>query len=242
MACAYPSELTDGDLLAYLDGEASTKVATHAEQCPHCRERAQNLARLQGRLTAELYRIACPSPEELGEYQLKVLPRDHAAAVAGHLDGCPHCSREIAQLQDYLGELAPDLEFSPLERVKVLVAQLVGGGEGWGRSPALAPAYAGLRGAEAGPRLYQAGEAQIAIEIQDDAQNPGRKMVLGLITGIDTRDLVGRLWQAGQLVAEVPVDELGNLIIANLAPASFELILSGPGLEIHIQDLDVGES
>lgn len=244
MACAYPPELSEAELLAYLDSEADNQVTAHVEQCPHCRQRGQRLADLQGRLTAALYRVTCPSPLELGEYHLGVLPRERMAAVSRHLEGCPHCSREVAQLQAYLGELAADLEFSPRERIKVWVAELIRGEGGRDRPPALvlAPAAMGLRGEERGPRLYQAGEAQIAIEIQDDVQQPGRKTVLALVTGVATHSLVGHLWQAGQRVAEVPVDELGNLIIAGLVPASYDLILSGPGTEIHIQGLEVGES
>jgi anti-sigma factor RsiW len=244
MDCVMPPELGDRELLAYLDGEAGHQVVVHLEQCPHCRERAEQLAQLQGRMTAELYRITCPSTMELGEYHLGLLPGDRSAAVSRHLMECPHCSGELAQLKGYLGELAPELEFSPMERIKVLVARLVGDRKGRAQpgAPTLAPAYAGVRGGENGPRIYQAGDAQIVIEIQDDAMQPGRKALLGLIMGIEPRDLVGHLWLGDQPVAQAPVDELGNLSITNLAPDSYELILKGPDLEIQIQDLDVGAS
>jgi len=243
MACSLPPELTDRELLVYLDEKTARKVAAHLEQCPHCYARSQRLAHVQSRLTAELYRVTCPSPTELGEYHLGVLTRDQAAAVARHLPECPHCSREVAQLSGYLGELAADIEFSPLDRIKVWVAELVSGtGVDRLRTPALAPALAGIRGGEEGPRIYQAGEVQIAVEIQDDATQPDRKMVLGLITGIELRELTGHLWLAGEHVAEAAVDDLGNLIIGDLQPGSYLLILSGPDLEIQIQDLDVGTS
>lgn len=244
MACVHPPELSMAELLAYLDGEADHQVAEHVEQCLHCRQRAECLAELQRRLTAALYRVTCPSPVDLGEYYLGLLPRERVAAVSRHLDGCPHCSREAAQLEAYLSELTAELEFSPRERIKVWVAELVRGEEGRERPPALlpVPAAMGLRGEERAPRLYQAGEAQIAIEIQDDVQQPGRKTLLGLVTGVATHNLVSHLWQTGQRVAEVSVDEQGNLIIAGLVPARYDLILSGLGTEIHIQSLEVGES
>ncbi|MGD8473896.1 MAG: hypothetical protein PVH59_07210, partial [Anaerolineae bacterium] len=99
---------------------------------------------------------------------------------------------------------------------------------------------AGLRGEETGPRLYQAGEAQVAIEIQDDATRGDRKTLLALVTGVDTSELVAHLWLADRRVGQVPVDELGNLVVPDLAPGSYELILSGPEVEVHIRDLDVG--
>ena len=246
MPCVSPPELTDRELLTYIDGEADQQVVVHLERCPHCREKAYRLARFQHRLTAQLYRLTCPSSMELGEYDLGLLPRDQAAVVARHVADCPHCTREVAQLRDYLAEMAPALELGPLERVreqvKVLVARLVSGGPG-GRPlkrPALAPAYAGVRGEEEGPYVCQAGDVQIAIEVQDDAERPGRKVILGLVIGTEAGVVKAHLWQAGQRVAAVPADELGNFCIPNLAPGTYELILSGPGVEIHVPELQVG--
>jgi hypothetical protein len=246
MACILPPELTDRELLMYIDGEANHQVVAHLERCSHCREKAHRLARLQGRLTSQLYRLTCPSPVELGEYRLGLLPRDQAAAVARHLAECPHCAREAAQLTDYLAELAPTLEPGLLaqvkERVKVLVAHLVNGGLATGllTQPTLTPAYAGIRGGEGEPFLYQADDVQIAAEVQDDAERPDRKVLLGLVIGMEPSGVKVHLWQADQRVAVVPVDELGNFVIPGLAPGSYELILSGPEVEIHIQELEIG--
>jgi hypothetical protein len=246
MACVSPPELNDRELLTCIDGEADPQVMAHLERCPHCREKAHRLARLQDRLTAQLYRVTCPSPPELGEYHLGLLPRDRAAVVARHLAECPHCAREVAQLKDYLTELAPTLEPSLLEqvkeRVKVLVAHPVNGGLAAGllTQPTLAPAYAGIRGEGGEPFLYQAGDVQIATEVQDDAERPDRKVLLGLVIGMEPSGVKAHLWQADQRIAVVPVDELGNLVIPGLAPGSYELILSGPEVEIHIQELQIG--
>ncbi len=110
MTCVSPPQPAEGDLLAYLDGEADDQVIAHLERCPHCRERARCLAHLQDRLMAQLYRFDCPSPEALGEYYLGVLSGDEAATVAWHLAECPRCAGEMAQLEGYLADLAPDLE------------------------------------------------------------------------------------------------------------------------------------
>jgi hypothetical protein len=67
-------------------------------------------------------------------------------------------------------------------------------------------------------------------------------VLLVLIVGIVAGDWTGRLTQAGQLVAENPVDQLGNLVFANLAPGSYELIFSGPEVEIHVPGLDIDTS
>jgi anti-sigma factor RsiW len=241
MPCVSPPELDDRQLLTYLDGEADHQVASHLEQCPHCRERAHRLARLQNRLTAQLYRVTCPLPVKLGEYHLKMMSREQAAAVAQHLAQCPHCRRELAQLKDYLGELASDVEFNALERVRVLVARLVHRGWEGGRPPppALAPAYLGVRGEEEGIYVYQTDDVEVVIDVQDDTEQQDLKVLLGLVTGMDTRGLRAHLWQADQLVTTASVDDLGNFVIPHLAPASYELILSSPEVEIHLQTLEI---
>jgi anti-sigma factor ChrR (cupin superfamily) len=246
MACVSPPELDDRTLLIYLDGQASADTAAHIERCSHCRERAHRLARLEGRLTTQLYRVTCPSPHELGEYHLDMLPAAQVDAIRRHLAECPYCAQEIAQLQGYLEAMAADLdlEHSLLDRIKIWIARIVDSGTALNspQAGALQPALAGLRGETSGPRIYQANDAQIAIEVQDDAEHRGRKVLLGLVTGIDTRAFKAHLWKAGRPTASVEIDELGNLIIPGVEPANYELILSGPDIEIHIQELPIGES
>lgn len=242
-ACISPPELSDLTLLTYLDGQASPQVAEHLRRCEHCRERAQRLAHLEGRLTAWLYRLTCPSALDLGEYHLGLLSSEQARAVREHLRECPHCSREVAQLESYLSALAPSLEPNPLgqalDRVQVWVARLIGGSAP--RAPALAPAMAGLRGQEQAPLTYQAGDLQVLIEIQQDPDQPAHNVILGLIVGLgESQRLEAGLWHGGQRVMTVPVDELGNFVLPRVPPAIYELILSGPTTEIHIQELHVG--
>jgi hypothetical protein len=188
------------------------------------------------RLAARLYRLDCPTPQELGEYQLGILAQPQAAAVAAHLAECPHCMGEVAQLQGYLADLSADLELSIVERARVLVARLIGGGSSSG-SPSLAPAMAGIRGGEPAAYVYQAGDLQVTLMVEPADEQPDQRMLLGLIAGTDSTNWQARLWQAERLVASAPVDADGNFILASLAPASYELTLHGPDLEIYIQEL-----
>ena len=59
--------------------------------------------------------------------------------------------------------------------------------------------------------------------------------------GIEPAGLEAHLWQSEQRVAVIPVDELSNFVISDVAPGNYELILSGPEVEIHIQELQVGK-
>ncbi len=247
MSCISSPQLSDSVLLAHGDGLATPEVTDHVRQCPHCRQKATRLVRLQEQLTAHLFRVACPAPEEVGEFQAGLLSRDHRAEVAQHLGECPHCALEMEQLQAYLADLSPDLEISPLERLKerakVLVARLVTGG-GVSQLP-LALAPVGIRGDEAGPAVYRAEDVEVLIEVQEDAERPDRKVLLGLVTGLEDAGQVQIIVvepTSADLVANTSVDKLGNFIIPNLVPATYDLVLSGPTLEIHIPDFNVGST
>lgn len=247
MTCLSLPELDDQTLLAYVDGEADPETRRHVAQCPHCQEKVRRLAALQDRLTTQLYRIACPTPHELGEHHLVVLSPSQAHAVAEHLALCPHCAREVAQLEEYLGELAPSLEPGLLqqarERARVWVARLVSGGVGSGAlgQPAFAPLLAGVRGADTGPLVYQAEDVQVIIEVQGDVEQPDRAGILGLATGLGTiQGVEAELCQAGVPVASVPVDDLGNFSLSGVSPGCYVLILRGADFEIRVEDLEVG--
>ena len=38
-----------------------------------------------------------------------------------------------------------------------------------------------------------------------------------------------------------PVDGLGNFVLSALSPGTYELLLAGPDLEIHVQHIQVGD-
>jgi hypothetical protein len=245
MNCVFPTELDEIQLLTYLDGDADQSVVTHLAACPHCRGRAGRLALLEARLTAAYYRSSCPSPMDLGEYRLGVLARRRARQITRHVAACPHCGRELAHLERFLGDLAPAPEPDPLSgaagRIRVLVARLVSGARDALSvpTPALAPAYAGLRGESAGPVIFEAGEAQMLLTAQPDPAAANRFELLGLLTGAGPAGFTANLWQGKDLIAAVPVDEGGNLILSGLARGAYELTITGPNLEIYIEKLPI---
>ena len=195
------------------------------------------MAGTEDKLTAILYRFTCPDSAELGEYHFGVVSGERSHQIKQHLSRCPHCRRELAQLKSYLTEVAPDLDHSLADHVKIWIARLVPEG-GWSNGSAPMPAFA-VRGGENGPLIYQAGDAQLTIDVQDDPEKPGHRSILGLVFGVDVADMQAHLWQEGEPATTMDVDELGNFIISGLAPGTYELILSGPAVEIHVQTLSI---
>ncbi|MEJ2600936.1 MAG: zf-HC2 domain-containing protein [Anaerolineales bacterium] len=194
------------------------------------------MAKLENQLSKALYRAFCPETLELGEYQLGMLSSQQANKIQTHLAECPHCQAELAQLKSFQKEVEADLETSLADRVRIWIAERIQPGTAANSGPQLA---FGLRGEVSGVHFYQAGEAQISLEVQDDPSTPGRKALVGLVLRDEAAELQAHLWQADQAVARAEVDELGNFTLHELEPGQYELFLSGPDVEIQIKDLEI---
>jgi hypothetical protein len=195
---------------------------------------------MEDELIAALYRVNCPDSVELGEYQLGLAEESQLSLIKHHLTECPYCAREVAQLEAFMAQVEPDLEYTIVERIKVWIARLVpesDAGDGAGQ-PVASHAFA-LRGESDGPIQYEAGEARLTIDIQEDPQRPGRKSLFGLIMGIDPAGGQAHLWKDGNLVTTAAIDNLGNFIISDLTPGKYELIAAVNSVEIHVQELPV---
>jgi hypothetical protein len=159
-------------------------------------------------------------------------PQERAAFIRDHLEECPHCRRELHQLEQFLTDVSPDLEFSPIERFKIWVAELLP------ELPAPSrPLALGLRGESAGQKFYQAGDAQITIEIQDDPAAPGSKLLLGLVLGITTAGMQVQCFRDGEELSSSLLDQLGNFILSGLEPGEYDLVLRNDDTEILVPDL-----
>ncbi|MCP4419047.1 MAG: hypothetical protein GY805_20720 [Chloroflexi bacterium] len=193
------------------------------------------MAHIDDSLTAALYRITCPDSATLGNFHLELLAKDETVAIADHLAICPHCMQEVNQLEMFLAETAVLLEASTGDRIKIWIAKLIPSGGGAG-SVLGTPAFA-MRGNSTGPLMYEAGETQLTLEIQDDPEKPGHKSILGLVLGIESNDVEVNLIREGEVVTAVTLDDLGNFTFSGLESGKHELILSGQSIEIHVPDL-----
>ncbi|MEZ4594408.1 MAG: hypothetical protein R3D55_25180 [Chloroflexota bacterium] len=195
------------------------------------------MAQFEDSLKAALYRITCPDGAALGNYHLGLLPDEAAATIAQHVATCPHCTHEIAQLEAFLGETAVSLQPATSQRIKVWIAQRLPTGGPAGTALGT-PAFA-LRGGDTGPLMYQAGDAQLSLEVQDDPEHPGRKSILGLVLGIETTNVEAKLLRGDVVETAVSLNPGGNFTVTNLAPGSYQLLVSGPDFEIQVSDLTI---
>ena len=231
--CVFPPELDDKQLLTYLDHpDDHQETASHLEKCSYCREKAEALGRFQKRLTSQLYRITCPSPTELGEFHLRILPAAQMLIINQHLRACPRCAREVAELEEYLRELAQPSDL--LEPIRRRIAKLVSG-PGMASSPALA----GLRGDSDEPFIFEVDQIRIRIDVEDDAEQIGTKSLVGLVTGLESSHFTTQVIQQGHVISTASLDNISNFTISHLAPGIYTLVLIGPNDEIQTESLPI---
>lgn len=233
------SGVSDAELLAYLDGELEAENAQKIEASGGYEQRLQTLATEQRQLARALHRSTCPEPQTLGEFQFGLLPESETESVAAHLSICPHCTAELQQLTEYLSDVEPDLEYTFLERMKVLVARLLPAAGSEAPFATGGPALAGVRGSAGEPLFFEAGDVQITLEVQDDVAATAHKSILGLVTGADSEGWQVSLWREDEQLATTTVDDLGNFIFDRVPPASYRLLLRGDDVEVHIQEVVV---
>jgi hypothetical protein len=232
MKCVFPPELSDQQIMAYLDDpDANQETAHHLQQCPHCREKGEALERFQKRLKARLYRSTCPSSRELGEYFLRMLPPSRTLIVAQHLRECPHCENEISNLGEFL-----ETDFrqpEPLQPIKKLFAHLMSSAAGAGSLQTI-PA---LRGLAKDLPIFEAEGIVITIDLQ--AGPGGQVSILGQVAADDQDQWTGarvQLDQAYITSLTTTLDDLGAFTFESLYPGSMQItVTSHHGIEVKTE-------
>jgi hypothetical protein len=241
MNCISSPALDDIEITKYVDGEADETVIAHIKECPFCREKASRRTLTQNRLKKQLYRVDCPSPMELGDYHLRLLPASQMLMVAQHVQGCPLCRREVAELEDFLKDSVAKVGLSG--RAKMLFAGLTGGptASGAREQNGLAPAVSGLRGKAEGPLTFGADGIVIVLDIEPSDQ--GKAKILGQVAAADQDQWTGalaELSQGHQLQFSTTVDDLGAFRFEGVLPGTQTLrIVSRDSSLIVVSNFEV---
>lgn len=229
--CINPSEIQEGDLLAYAEGQASAGVQDHVRRCAYCAERAALYERLDRRLRSGLYRTSCPPSDVLARWQLHLLPTDEELQVAAHVRACSHCTRELGEL----AAVDDDLLSVLLERMR--------GVSRWMEATLVttAPRPVGLRGVAAPQRRYQVGDLDIFVGSQMRLE--GRRLMgrLRPLTGEEARVTGVEVWlaQEGRVLQSSLTDDRGHFVFSDISPGQYDLGFAWQGEAILIRDVEV---
>ncbi|MEM7533928.1 MAG: hypothetical protein AAF639_17225 [Chloroflexota bacterium] len=96
------TQLTDGDLLLYIDGNADPEMVRHIETDPQLQKRVQNLAYLQNYMREHLSSLSCPLTIELGDYHLRMLSDREHMRIKKHIRDCSNCLSRLNELANHI--------------------------------------------------------------------------------------------------------------------------------------------
>lgn len=234
MNCILPPELSDQQLMAYLDDpDSNQETARHLQQCPHCREKAGSLARFQKQLKTRLYRSTCPSSEELGGYYLRMAPPNERLVIGQHLRECPHCVSEINTLAEYLNETSSQPD--PGKSLKTVFAKLVSGVAGTGSLQT----FPALRGQAKDLPIFEAEGIVITIDLQSTPN--GQVSLLGQVAADEQDEWTGatvELKQAYVTSLTTTLDDLGAFTFETVYPGSMQIkVTSQQGIDVETETI-----
>jgi hypothetical protein len=251
--CSWPVALDDLALIAAIDGEAGPDVMAHLRDCPFCSERAHVFADMQGLLRKQLFRMFCPTSEELAAYQQGLLNSDQQAHISEHLKECPHCTREYNLLEQLSRETLPAR--SPPQtngksahahndtlpaKLRQIAAQLLTPPE-----KPLVGAYGTLRGpSHASQYAYHAENLQLTLGVQRVVSRVDRRVIHGALELDDElyevlSGATAHLSHNETLIRTAELDELGNFVLDDLDPGTYQLALHLPDREVIVEALSL---
>ena len=236
MECSFPPPLTDDQLSEALDTVADGEVRDHLAGCAYCAARLAEARQAERTLHAGLHRMDCPTPQRLGEYQLKMVDQADARAIARHLKECVRCAGELDDLRAYLGaEPSAPATIQPQQVARLSLGKL------FGRvmPPAAVPA---LRGAGPEPIVIEADGVTVILDVQ--GSSGGRAIVQGQVVADDLAAWAGalvELRQSGTLQATAVVGDFGGFDLGPVPTVIAELRFTPlRGRMLVVTDLALG--
>jgi len=250
--CNWPVALDDLALIAAIDGEAGPEVMAHLRDCHYCAERARVFEEMQGLLRKQLFRMFCPTSDELAAYQQGMLNGGQRAPITEHLKECPHCTREFNLLEQLSSEALParsppwDQRIGQNNRsvpsnLRRIAAELID------THPArpLVGAYGALRlPSQTSQYAYHAENLQLTLGVQPVVSRADRRVVHGALELDDEiyesfDGATAHLLHNETLIRTAELDELGNFVLDDLAPGTYQLALRLPDREVIVEALSL---
>jgi hypothetical protein len=228
--CINPSEIEEGDLIAYLQGDAPPHVVEHVTLCAFCAEQVEQLRLVDAQLLAAFYRDTCPTTDMLTDFVLGQLPAAEKLRVAAHVRDCSTCSREIASVRDLVDQEPPSLLARLRESLALaLAAQPV--------AHVAAPARGrGWQG------RFEAGDLIVSITVQVDKLT-GRVRRRG---ALPQADFTGQSWLLNpEMVTadEEPlysrIDRRGHFQFSGLKAGVYSLLLQIGKQDVSLETIEV---
>jgi anti-sigma factor RsiW len=221
--CVAPDEVQDGDLLAFVEGEASPAVRAHVARCLFCAQEVAALQQVDSLFAAAFHRAECPESEWLLRYQTGLLSPAEKRRVKQHIKDCHDCQADLAELA---GEPAPSM----LNRVVTAVSQSL---QEAGKQvieaillPSQPQPVLALRGGSQQHAVYQAGSYQLTLAKTPPIAAENLWQLEGqIVAGSSEANLAGQVFllREDQSIASDVIDEFGYFALSNIRPGAYDL-------------------
>lgn len=208
---------------------------------------------IENKLKSILFRSDCPSNMDLGEYELGILEPPKRDEIAVHLVACAHCQADLQQIRQFMAlpaigveaRLAEAAERVPLlERIKVIIVNLTSPPENVLGMGSLQPVFRGTETDKT--QVVEADEYLISLTtVAEKGSNPKQQLIGNIIPLLDDTEQFENwtvdLWRTGELLATSAVGSDSYFVFdtVQIEDRAHELILSGPAVEIHLQNLHI---
>jgi len=223
--CIDPTEIQEGELVAYLHGDASSGIAGHITRCAYCAEQVEQMRVVDAQLLAAFYRDNCPEAQALADLALNRLPAIEKLRVSAHVRTCPACQEEIQIVRPLTVDSTPP---SLLERLRealalALVAQPV----------TVAPAP--VRGLGWQGR-FEVDDLVITLSFQEHRLT-GRLRARSAAPGADYS---GQAWLFDlEEISDAPpqslIDEKGYFEFADVATGPYDILIHSQGQYVTLK-------
>ena len=220
---ATPIPLYDGDLMAYIDGDAAPSIVAAIEADEALLAEVAALRQAQALLDVGLARGDCPETDDLLTYQAKLLQGDVMQAIATHLETCVYCQQEVAELA--VGIVLDTKPVAAAESGWLDTLRLAG----WRvielalRSPTQTPAF-GLRG-DSQQLIFESDAYQIVAVIKRVAEDASRLegQVVNLTDPLVMPEGQVMLRVGSSVAQSADLNQFGHFILEPIADGSYTL-------------------
>lgn len=220
------NQLTDLDLLLYLDEEAADATVLHVGECRSCQTRLGELSTAQERFNLALFPTVCPSEMRLGEYFLGTLEPTDAAAMQAHVTSCKSCQERLQTLAQFVEpELSNRRIFYPMVSTVRPQAQFALRSETTSVLPEM---------------TFTIQQAEINLTFtQQQSGSPLRYAILGLATGIQlSPDAIAELRTEADTPAQVTmISQLGDFAFEDVSTGSYDVVIRDANIDFVLRGI-----
>lgn len=230
---------SDEELVRYALDEDPLPIgaAGHLEHCSICQQRLTSYKQTNDFLLVQLYRHSCPSATLLNHYCADLLADDETMHTAWHIQDCPLCRAEVADIRHVLNNFDPfpEPEESPVRRfVHRIIATLI----------PLQPQLV-MRGMSAlpaqtvWPRQYRAGDINASIHLSRGAMG---YIILGLFSSdherLEGAPVILRSIKE-KFETRTHIDDIEYISFRDVPLGEYEMVVCMPSMDIVMEGLRI---